>query len=335
MDDRIPRRRVLSTTAASGLAIGIAGCLADDDVDADESIDEDDEDNEDNEDDDADEPEPGAASADDESDDNGDDETDGYESGCEAGTAFLETAFDDGFDAAADYYPYEYVPDYDREAFADIAENGLGTLADEYFLTETSCDESTDDHEIIEEAKAELDAETTAAEWIEFELDLENDAETMTESVEILTAEIDGTWYAGYVDPGSPPTDHVELTVEFPAGDAQLAESATGEDAEVVVSIVDEDGGAVSDATVVATAGSATIDADEDGESYPVGRTGDDDGLAGEYELAANQAVIAFDGRQGLRDGQDSGTIELVVIPPSDSNYIDEASNPEIQVVAD
>lgn len=121
-----------------------------------------------------------------------------------------------------------------------------------------------------------------------------------------------------------------EVTVQVDDGDELVEADEDGEAGEVKVAVIDENGNNVEDATVIATAGSAQLD------GVVEARTGDSSGLAGSYStLEDNEAVLSFDGDQSLRADQDIGTIELEVIPPSDSNYIDEQPNPEIRVASD
>ncbi|MGQ3410650.1 hypothetical protein [Natrinema versiforme] len=108
-----------------------------------------------------------------------------------------------------------------------------------------------------------------------------------------------------------------EVTVKIADDDQVIEADATGSSAEVNAYAIDENGNNVSDATIVATADSAQLDGVLD-ES-----TGDD-----------NHAALDFDGSQSLRADQDMGAIQLEVIPPSDSNYIDEQPNPDIRVVS-
>ena len=112
-----------------------------------------------------------------------------------------------------------------------------------------------------------------------------------------------------------------EVSVEIE--DELVEADATGSDGEVTVSVIDENGNNVENARVIATAGSAQLD------GVVEAKTGDGPGLED------HEAVLEFDGDQSLRADQDIGTLELEVIPPSDSNYIDEQPNPEIRVASD
>ncbi|WP_339106412.1 hypothetical protein [Haloterrigena salinisoli] len=112
-----------------------------------------------------------------------------------------------------------------------------------------------------------------------------------------------------------------EVSVEIE--DELVEADAGGTDGEVKVSVIDENGNNVENARVIATAGSAQLDGVVEAE------TGDGAGLED------HEALLEFDGDQSLRADQDIGTLELEVIPPSDSNYIDEQPNPEIRVASD
>ncbi|WP_440772034.1 DUF7382 domain-containing protein [Natronorubrum sp. DTA28] len=105
-----------------------------------------------------------------------------------------------------------------------------------------------------------------------------------------------------------------EVTIDIPDSDDQII--PPDRDLSIEIEVLDEDGGSVSDATVIVTAGSAQLE-------EPV------EGNTGEGE---NTATVEFGGEQSLRADQDIGTLEVEVIPPSDSNYIDEQPNPEIRV---
>ncbi|WP_440770832.1 DUF7382 domain-containing protein [Natronorubrum sp. DTA28] len=316
MGDRISRRRLLSTAAAGSLTVGVAGCL--DEFRSESSDDDDDDTTAD------------AGSGPENGDDDPADEDETYATACEAGTGFLETTFEGEFEGAGEYYPHEYLGEYDREFFVDYLEDRFADAAEDYDLTDANCVESTDDHDVIEAARDELDTEVTAGEWLTYELDLEADEEVVSELMDVLAIEIEGTWYAGVVDVSGQDVESViQTTVEIVDKDQHIDAGATGKTAEVVVSVIDEDGNNVSDATVIATAGSAQLEGVVHAETGTV-----PDELEGTYDdLEDHQAVLNFDGRQSLRDDQDTGTIELDIVPPSDSNYVDEHPNAQIRVV--
>lgn len=121
-----------------------------------------------------------------------------------------------------------------------------------------------------------------------------------------------------------------EVTVEVNDEDQIIEAGVDGSDGsgddEVLVDVIDENGNNVEDATVIATAGDAQLD------GVVAADTGDDDDAQGHSGIDDHQAVLKFDGNQSLRADQDIGTLELEVVPPSDSNYIDEQPNPEIRV---
>ncbi|SDQ18945.1 DUF7382 domain-containing protein [Natronobacterium texcoconense] len=106
-----------------------------------------------------------------------------------------------------------------------------------------------------------------------------------------------------------------EVTVEV-ANDDQVIEE--GEDVDVSMYVIDENGNDVTDATVLVSAGSAQLDGVEEAHT---GESGADD----------HEAIVSLE-NHGLRADQDMGTLEIDVVPPSDSNYIDEQPNPEIIV---
>ncbi|ELY48564.1 DUF7382 domain-containing protein [Natronolimnohabitans innermongolicus] len=118
-----------------------------------------------------------------------------------------------------------------------------------------------------------------------------------------------------------------EVTIEI-VDDELIEAGATGADGAVKVEVIDENGNNVPDATVVATADSAQLDGVVRAE------TGTDPSIGGYSNLEDNEAVLVFDGDQDLRADQDLGEIELEIIPPSDSNYIDEQPNPDIRVAS-
>ena len=107
---------------------------------------------------------------------------------------------------------------------------------------------------------------------------------------------------------------NTEVDVEF---DDDALELGTG-DANVTVSVVDEDGNEVTDATVIATAGSARMD------SAVIERTPEDD----------NEVTIDFSAAGiSLPPDQDVGTVEFEVEPPAGTNWEDEEPNNELLVI--
>ncbi|MFC4541105.1 hypothetical protein ACFO5R_04070 [Halosolutus amylolyticus] len=103
-----------------------------------------------------------------------------------------------------------------------------------------------------------------------------------------------------------------EVTAEIDDTD-QVIEA--GQKQDVTIDVIDENGNEVEDATIIVTAGSAQLN-----------------GPADEYTgSSSNSADVTID--PDLRADQDKGTLEIDVVPPSDSNYIDEQPNAEIVVV--
>ncbi|MFP8952958.1 hypothetical protein ACLI4Z_08305 [Natrialbaceae archaeon A-arb3/5] len=99
-----------------------------------------------------------------------------------------------------------------------------------------------------------------------------------------------------------------EVTIEWD-GDHVIEESSLS--SSLSYTVVDENGNEVEDATVIVSAGSAQLD-------EPVH---DDSGS------------ITIPTEAGLRQDQDTGTLDVEIVPPSDSNYVDEQSNPEVVIV--
>ncbi|TYT62683.1 DUF7382 domain-containing protein [Natrialba swarupiae] len=77
-------------------------------------------------------------------------------------------------------------------------------------------------------------------------------------------------------------------------------------------SVVDEEGNELEEFTVILTAGSAQLD-------DPV------------HVSDTNTITVPDDA--DLRRDQDTGTLEVEIVPPSNSNYVDERSNPEIVLI--
>lgn len=107
-----------------------------------------------------------------------------------------------------------------------------------------------------------------------------------------------------------------EVTVEIEDGET-VDMSA---DDNVTFSVVDEDGEDVEGATVLFEPGTAR------GDIHEVSM---DDGNATVTIEDFTDAVNAE-----LASDQSRGTYEIEILPPSDSDYVDEQSNPEIVVLA-
>ncbi|RKD97457.1 DUF7382 domain-containing protein [Halopiger aswanensis] len=105
-----------------------------------------------------------------------------------------------------------------------------------------------------------------------------------------------------------------EVDVRF--DDATIKE----DDDDVSIYVVDEDGNEVTDAVVVAQAGTARMD----------GALSDDTGDNNEVEFDFDS-----EGDLSLAPDQSTGTIEFTVQPPADSNWEDAEPNNELLVVDD
>ncbi|WP_436346640.1 DUF7382 domain-containing protein [Natronorubrum sp. FCH18a] len=108
-----------------------------------------------------------------------------------------------------------------------------------------------------------------------------------------------------------------EVDVEIKEG--QVIENDETE--KIVIEVIDEDGNYVEEATVLISSGSAQLE----------GTLDQDTSASGEEHIAEFSGVT----EHGLRADQDKGTLEVDVVPPSDSSYIDEQPNSEIIVVQD
>lgn len=82
----------------------------------------------------------------------------------------------------------------------------------------------------------------------------------------------------------------------------------------VTFTVIDEDGQEVEGATVIVSAGSAQLP----------------DSVHGETEDNGKKRLSL---EPDLRQGQGTGTLEIEIVPPSDSDYVDERANNEIVVI--
>jgi len=87
-------------------------------------------------------------------------------------------------------------------------------------------------------------------------------------------------------------------------------------DTDVTVTVVDPDGSPVSDATVIAKSGTATLD------SVATADTG-------------SNGNATFSLSPSLGPNQEEGTVTFEVQPPASSNYRDSQSNTDLLVVSD
>ena len=89
------------------------------------------------------------------------------------------------------------------------------------------------------------------------------------------------------------------------------------DDIDFTMDIVDENGNEITETTVIVTSGTAQMDGTE------TFTTGTDD----------NEVDVEIDSDDvELRHEQDTGTLEVDINPPSDSDHVDDESNPEITV---
>ena len=112
-----------------------------------------------------------------------------------------------------------------------------------------------------------------------------------------------------------------EVTVEIDEDDQVIDKNADT----VEMDVIDENGNDVEDATVIVSAGSAQISGVKEAQTGEHPSDPDD-------TVDGHVAHVELSGDQDLRADQDMGTLEIDVVPPSDSNYIDEQPNPEIIV---
>ena len=105
-----------------------------------------------------------------------------------------------------------------------------------------------------------------------------------------------------------------ETEVDIEADPATIDESDPDD---LDITVIGEDGNTVEDATVVITGGTASIEGTPDGST-------DADG------------VVEFtDLEPSLQQGQGTGTLEVEIIPPAESDYVDDRANNEIIVIED
>lgn len=101
-----------------------------------------------------------------------------------------------------------------------------------------------------------------------------------------------------------------EITYEYDDATHEL-----GDPVDTQIELVDENGNEVTGAEVIVTSGTAQLDGSES------------------YSTGADSNVINLNiNNVDLRQGQDTGTLEVEIIPPSDSEYVDNKENPELVV---
>lgn len=104
-----------------------------------------------------------------------------------------------------------------------------------------------------------------------------------------------------------------EVQVQYPDGDGAVGPPG----GQVTVEVVDEEGQEVTNAQVIVSPGTAQMPSGA--ETYSTGSS-------------SNQVTVDIPS-DALRADQTKGTLEVEVIPPSDSDWEDEQSNTEIVVV--
>lgn len=112
-----------------------------------------------------------------------------------------------------------------------------------------------------------------------------------------------------------PDGEATELTVTVIEGGPYTTES----DAPLTLRVITADGDPVGSVTVVFEPGTAT------GDRYEV--QADEDG-----EVVVESFVETVSA--GLQAGQHRGTYEIAIIPPEDTEYVDEQQNPRIAIVS-
>ncbi len=113
------------------------------------------------------------------------------------------------------------------------------------------------------------------------------------------------------------PTEQTEVT--FETGDSEDRVIQVSRDESVTIQVVDEDGRAVTGATAVVSGKTARVS-----ESHSFTGSESDNEIELEFEP----------GDIDLFSGQQTGELTVEIIPPSDSNWVDEEGNPEIIVTA-
>lgn len=115
-----------------------------------------------------------------------------------------------------------------------------------------------------------------------------------------------------------------EVDVQITEGEVLYTEELNDGPQDVTLEVVSEDGEPVDDGRVMIEAGSAQLD------------TAQTEELDGD-----NEVTVTFSGPSSGDDGntvdlradQNSGTLEIEIMPPSDSDYTDSLRNSEITVI--
>lgn len=113
---------------------------------------------------------------------------------------------------------------------------------------------------------------------------------------------------------GLPPLQDEEVAVDY---DSRVI----NDDGTVTMTVIDQDGGPVSDATVILDDGNARLD-----QPYH-GTTGADGNVTFEFGTGSDEVTVDW------RSNQDRGSVAVDVDPPTDSNYQDNSDNGELTVI--
>ncbi len=111
------------------------------------------------------------------------------------------------------------------------------------------------------------------------------------------------------------PAEPTEVTVEAQDSSGLVIENGT--DSRLEMAVIDENGVAVPAATVIIKSKTARVQPAIQSQS----------GSDGEVEVTVSSDDVS------LLPGQEAGTLEIEIVPPSDSNWVDESSNPDITVI--
>ncbi len=111
------------------------------------------------------------------------------------------------------------------------------------------------------------------------------------------------------------PTAPTEVTVQADTGSELIIQN--GSDSELDLVVIDENGMGVPEATVIIKSNTARI------EPATQVRSGTD----GAVTVTIDSDDVS------LLPGQEAGTLEIEIIPPSDSNWVDTSANPAITVI--
>ncbi|MDZ7729781.1 MAG: hypothetical protein U5K37_00295 [Natrialbaceae archaeon] len=82
----------------------------------------------------------------------------------------------------------------------------------------------------------------------------------------------------------------------------------------VKITVLGEDDNTITDATIIVSSGSAALDSPLEG-------------------ITESDGSASIDIDPSLRQGQGTGTLEIDVVPPADTNYVDEQANTALIVI--